>query len=267
MPREHRWLGNIHASGHQAADKQKPESDRGDTVIIANPHTVTLTSNTGGLGCNLNITINNGGTLDLGGFELNYSGNNTTFTNNGTFANSGAFNRLVSANLGANFTFAGAGIYSGNLKLEDVSANWNIAAGTTFTFNSGNPTINPNIQIDAGLALLNVTNALTIIAPTSGNYIVFDKAGSVSGAGGIKTQGNVKLKGTPNIPVPIETVSGTAQGEGGPFSTGWKVDNGASLKLSAPLTVSNQNGGTGFIIQSGASVDLAGRPKGFCCGL
>ncbi len=229
----------------------------GDDVIIANGHTVTLTSNTGGGGCSLNITINNGGTLDLGGFELSFSGNGNTFTNSGTFANSGAFNRLVSANGGANFTFAGQGIYSGNLKLQNVNTVWQIAANTSFTFNSA--TNNPNIQIDHP-ATLNLPNDLNINGPSAGtNYVIFDKAtgAGMNGTGSIKTQGNIRIKAPTFIDRPVETVSGAAQGEG-QFRVGWTVDTGSSLSLSAPMTVSNVNAGSGLIIQSGASVDLAG---------
>lgn len=230
----------------------------GDDAIIAGGHTVTLNSDIGGSGCNLNITINSGGILDLGGFEVNFSGNNTTFTNNGTFTNSGSFNRLRSENGGANFTFAGHGTYSGNLKLENVSSNWHIAADTSFTF--GNASNNVNIQIDHPAQLDLGPNDLNLIAPSaSSDYVIFESAtGAItSGTGSIKTQGNIRIKATAPIDRPVDTLGGGAQGEGS-FRAGWTVDTGASLKLSNTLSVSDQSGGTGLTVQSGGLIDLAG---------
>lgn len=229
-----------------------------DTAVVANGHTVSLTADIGGLSCNLNITINSGGVLDLAGNEINFSGNNTTFTNNGTFTNSGlTLKRLFTANGGANFNFAGNGIYSGKLQLHNVSATWHIAANTSFTFSTAVDNTFFLIDHPAGLDL---SNDLVLIGPTSGvGYAVFDKqsGASVTGTGSLKTQGNVRLKFV-NMDRPVETVSGAAQGEG-LFRSGWTVDSGASLTLSALLNVNNQSGGSvGMLIQSGATLNLAG---------
>jgi hypothetical protein len=230
----------------------------GDGAIIANGHTVTLNSDIGGSGCDLDITITSGSILDLGGFEINFSGNNRSFTNNGTLTNSGAFNRLRSENGGANFNFAGHGTYSGNHKLENVSSVWHIATDTSFTFSNAANNVNFQIDHPAGLDL--GPNDLNLIGPSgSSDYVIFDYATGalLGGTGNIKTEGNIRIKAPNFIDRPVETVSGDAQGEG-VFRVGWTVDTDASLTLSNQLTVSNQGGGSGLIIESGGLMNLAG---------
>jgi uncharacterized delta-60 repeat protein len=221
-----------------------------DNVTISTGHTVTLDQNR----CSNNLTLNGSAVLDISGFEFGFSGNNVTFMNNGTFTNSGAFNRLLAANGGAHQTWAGNGTYSGNLKLENLNTNWHIAPGATFTFDSA--ANNVNIQID-GSAHMDVSNPFDLIAPTGANYVIVENSGSFDGTSLVRTHGNMRVRMLHNSDVPVEVVSGTTKADG-EFRKGFTVDTGASLALSGTQRVSNLGGGTGMIISSGASVDLAG---------
>ena len=103
---------------------------------------------------------------------------------------------------------------------------------------------------------------MNFIAPSSGApYVGFYNGGNlVSGAGGLKTQGNVTITGAagdPSFTAPVEIVSGAANGSGS-FSGAFTIDSGASFKLASTLNLYGD-----LTIPSGATVDMNGQALQF----
>ncbi len=219
--------------------------DTGASIIMADA-TLTLSGN---------VTIQNGATLDvgLGGFSrnLDITGTGKTFTNNGTIANSGFGQRaFFFTGSPATATIAGTGTYAGNVQIligNQMTAS--IAPGATFTFSSA--TDSENIAVNPG-GTLDVTNPLHVFAPMAGvPYLRLRNDGAISGAGGIRSNGNVWIRANSNIAAPVGFVAGAgrAQGNG---SGDWTISSGASVTLpEATLTLSGN-----VSINSGATLDL-----------
>ena len=218
-----------------------------DDVTIATGTTVTLDQNR----TSNNLTINNGGTLDLNISAFDMINTNTTFTNNGTLTGNAGTLFFNGSGAPGNFiqAFAGAGTYSANISVRLVGgATVNVLPSTSMTFSTASN--NDNIIVFNG-SVLNTANALTITAPASGANYVVANLGTVNGAGGIRTNGNVEVR-VVMLNSPVEVVSGSARGFG-TFNGNLTIDSGASLKITAPTDV-----GANLNILSGATLDLNG---------
>ena len=191
---------------------------------------------------------------------MNFFGNGATFTNNGTLTNTAGANTFYFYGNGFGTivqSFAGAGTYSGNARLDVFNVvTVNVAPSTSMTYPvATNQTV---FTVENG-STLNLNNALNVIAPSSGApYVGLSLGGTESGAGGLKTHGNVTTVSSSNgFTAPFEAVSGVQNGNGsynGPFT----VDAGASFQLGSTLSLYGN-----LTIPSGATVDINGSSVNF----
>jgi hypothetical protein len=202
-----------------------------------------------------NLTILDGATLDLNERQVNFLGNNKTFTNNGTLTNTGAINTFY---LHGNFNpggvtqnVAGAGNYDSNVRLRlYASVMVNVSSGTVF---SGLL----HLWVESG-STLNLPNPLTFTGPTSGpTFATITNYGSISGNGGLNTQGQVQIVSDGAFDTPLEVVNGTTQ-TAGSFVNGIAVDNTGTLKLTGTI-----NHTADLSIRSGGTLDLNGKQINF----
>ena len=149
--------------------------EAGDTAIIANTHTVTVTSVTVGA-----VTVNAGGTLNVPG---------VTFTVNGATAVSGTLAHVTGT--------AGTKTYIGLVTI-NAGGVWNNAIneavtfrggithnGTTFTGGTGTQTFRTNNQVIGGASPINFGGVVAVagnITITNNNTNVVTIAGNLTGS-------------------------------------------------------------------------------------
>jgi MSHA biogenesis protein MshQ len=134
----------------------------GDTVIIPNGSTVTLTQNINAIA---SLTINAGGIINDKGFNVNVNG---SITVNGTFGVAGGGGSLI-AN-GTNVTISGTGTFA-NTTLQ-INNSATIATGSTLNFSAGGMIdVGPNAP-PPNTVTLNIAGAITGTGQTAGNTIL-----------------------------------------------------------------------------------------------
>ena len=224
----------------------------GDSVTINSGHTVTLDTIRS---CG-DLTINSGGTLDLVNRQLTFLG--TNYTNSGTLTNSGVFTNLLFNGVGgaggSTQHITSVGSYGDRVRLRITnSTTVTLDAATTISMPSSS-----DVFIDAD-SKLDLTNLLTFVGSDS-FFTKFTTNNSitpgVTGAAGMRTQGNVQIAGG-TFSAPLEIVSGITQAKDN-FGALMTIDNSGTLQLTSILTLNGN-----LTINSGGTLDLNNRAFNF----
>jgi MSHA biogenesis protein MshQ len=150
-----------------------------DTVIIASPNTVTLTATASAT----NLTVNSGGTLNVGSFTLTISGN---ITNNSTITGTG-----ILQSTGNSAVISGSGSFTSSVKLYTAGTAPSIAAGSTIAFTGTNSIrAGRNGSTTVTSSILTINGTLTATQTAGTNFLRLYANSTIIGSAGVITAAN-----------------------------------------------------------------------------
>jgi hypothetical protein len=199
---------------------------------------------------NSDLTIQSTAVLDINGQQVNFQGNNKTFTNNGTLTNSAAafnaFYFLGNFTVGGILqTFSGAGNYDSNVRVR-LSQSVGVSTTASTSLNGLR-----DLVVDSSCTLT-LTSVLNFTGPVPPDFAVITNNGLITGST-LQTQGDVQITSQGDLAVPIVVAGGTTRTQGN-FSNSIAIGGTGTLELTNTLATTGN-----LMIDSGGTIDLKGQ--------